>query len=158
MYNDELYHYGVKGMKWGVKHDNYNPKYSQDQRRRDRRIYGQRGVKRINKNMNLGDSISGARSIEADRINKARRRARVAGNVGSTVGSVGGAIGGFLGSKYVTNYISKSMPDVGYDPGVQMAVKLAVSGGASKVGQMLGRYGGQSVSMIMSGYSYDKYR
>ena len=157
MSQDYLMHYGVKGMKWGVRHDP-NTNYGQDQRRRDRRVYGNGGVKRINKHMNRGETISGARSIEADRINNARRRARVGGQVGNVVGSVGGGLAGLYGSKYVVNYLNKQIPGSMNDPAARMIVSGAVSAGAAKVGQQLGRYGGQSISMIMSGYNYSKFR
>ena len=50
------------------------------------------------------------------------------------------------------------MPELMSDPGAQMAVKLAVSGGAAKVGQQLGRYGGQSIGMLASGYNPKRFR
>lgn len=101
-YKNEIFHHGVKGMRWGVRKDNYNSNYSSEQRLRDKTIYGSGGVKRINKSMNKGHSISSARSKEAARINSARNRARVAGQAGKTIGQIGGAIGGYYGSKFVT--------------------------------------------------------
>lgn len=149
IYSDELYHHGVKGMKWGVRKE-WNSNYSDSQRIRDKAVYGRGGVKRINKSLNKGHSISGARSIEADRINAARRRARVAGQVGGTAGKVGGAVAGLILSKYAKQKIG--------DESMQMAITPVVSFGASTVAGQLGRYGGQSIAMIMSGYSPDKFR
>ena len=144
-----LIHYGVKGMKWGVRKE-WNANYSDKQRIRDEAVYGRGGVKRINKSLNKGHSISGARSLEADRINSARRRARVAGQVGGTAGKVGGAVAGLVLSKYAKQKIN--------DESMQMAVTPVLAYGASTVAGQLGRYGGQSVAMIMSGYSPDKFR
>ena len=142
-----LIHYGVPGMKWGVRHDKehkWNKGYSEIQRKRDRKVYGKGGVRRINRDMNrYGDSISGARSTEASRINRARRTARVAGQIGSIIGGVGGF---YIGDK--------SANGIGLDP----ASKLAVSTGSSILTAQLARYGGQSIAMLSYGYSPDKYR
>jgi len=150
--NDYLIHHGVKGMRWGVRHDKQNPNYSSTQQKRDKAVYGPSGVKRINKNMNKGLSISGARSRESDRINAARRRARIGGQIGNTVGTVGGAIGGIVISKYANKKLNLN------DPAMEFAVSSAISVGAGKVGQQLGRYGGQSIVMLSSGYDYKKFR
>jgi hypothetical protein len=65
---NELAHYGVKGMKWGVKkadpNDNPSPKYSVQQRRKDLRDHGKRGVKRINRRLNKGQTLKKARGRE----------------------------------------------------------------------------------------------
>ena len=98
VYPNELNHHGVKGMKWGVRK---NENYSADQRKRDKGIYGSGGVRRINRSMNKGHSISSARSKEAGRIYKYRRMGTALGSVGGAVGGVGGAIAGFKVSRKV---------------------------------------------------------
>lgn len=158
-YSDcDIYHYGVKGMKWGVrKEEQYHPDYSSDQRNRDKAVYGRGGVRRINKNMKRGDKISTARSKEATRINSARKHARVAGQVGSALGAIGGAIGGYYASKYVQKAFGTKISAFS-DPTVSMAVTIAITAGAGAVGKQLGRYGGQSAAMAVRGYSPKKYR
>lgn len=42
----------------------YNDNYTEQQRQRDRKIYGQRAVNRINRRMNEGESIQSARHDE----------------------------------------------------------------------------------------------
>ena len=143
-------HYGVKGMKWGVRKERQNPSYSEAQRKRDLDVYGRGGVKRINRSMNRGSSISGARSKEAARINQARRKAQIAGQVGNTVGQIGGAVAGLVLSKYAQQKIS--------DETMQMAITPIISYGASTVAKQLGRYGAQDMTMALYGYSPSKYR
>lgn len=77
-HSNELYHHGVKGMKWGVrkKNDSYNKNYTDKQRKRDRAFYGERGEKRINRKLNEGHSLQGARHYEVERKEKLERRQR----------------------------------------------------------------------------------
>lgn len=64
-----LVHYGVLGMKWGVRKNRsaHNKNYSDKQRKNDRAFYGERGEKRINKKLNDGYGLRGARHFEAER-------------------------------------------------------------------------------------------
>ena len=149
---DYLMHHGVKGMKWGVRNEP-NPKYSYEQRLRDRNVYGRLGVRRINKHMNNGLSISGARSHESNRINTARRSARVSGQAGSVVGTLAGAL---VGAKIAPNIINKYMTTDSAE--IEMVAKGAIMTGSATIGKQIGRYGGQSIGMIMKGYNPNRFR
>lgn len=92
-YNNYLAHYGIKGMKWGVRRkrkkaaqradreawksmsrserranrDNRNKRYSNTDRAIDQTLYGKGGVKRINRRMNKGQSHAQAYMREVGR-------------------------------------------------------------------------------------------
>lgn len=87
--DQELYHYGVKGMKWGVrrKRNEYNKNYTEKQRRQDRAMYGTRAERRINRRMNEGYGVKGARSVEAHRSQRRKTAKKVVGGTLATVGS-----------------------------------------------------------------------
>ena len=88
MNNEELYHFGVKGMKWGVrrfqnKDGSYtnagkkrraNENYSDKQRKHDRTFYGKGGERRINKKMNEGHGVQSARHYEVERKERNEKR------------------------------------------------------------------------------------
>ena len=66
----ELAHYGVKGMKWGVRRAEKNvpnARYSSKNRVKDKELHGSRGVKRINKRLNDGQTLKKARAREVRR-------------------------------------------------------------------------------------------
>ena len=107
-------HHGVKGMKWGVRRyeteDGHlteagkkryynadgsltkkgikeipNKRYSHHQMKRDKSIYGEKGVRRINAELNKGNMISGARSLEAQRVERKEKRQKTAKKVAKVV-------------------------------------------------------------------------
>lgn len=80
--SDELQHYGVKGMKWGVRKavaapgralmrraalNAPNAKYTNQNRAIDRRAYGKGGERRINRRMNKGQDYKTASKNEIKR-------------------------------------------------------------------------------------------
>ena len=67
MQSTELTHYGVKGMRWGIRRNRNNEDYTGKQRKRDQALYGKRAEKRINRKMNEGHGVQGARHYEVER-------------------------------------------------------------------------------------------
>ncbi len=74
----ELSHYGVKGMKWGVRRseaqlekaarkERSDKNYSAKQRANDKQEFSRHGVKRIAKRVGKGQSVTQARNREAGR-------------------------------------------------------------------------------------------
>lgn len=99
---NELQHWGIKGMKWGVRRyqnedgtlteagkKRYSENYSSQQRIRDKKIYGEGAVNRINKRMLKGESIQSARHNEVvrkDRVTKAKKLGKTAAKSALVVG------------------------------------------------------------------------
>lgn len=153
-YDDYLEHYGVKGMKWGKGKGNRNANYSDDQMRRDSQVYGKRGAKRINANMNKGDSVSTARSVEKTRRDTVqskavdiRGRTETARKLKQTVGAaVGAAAGGASAGKVMTGLGKLATSNVGQKTLTKITNDPIAS---AKLGA--------SVNAVMSNKEYRKY-
>lgn len=129
--NGELYHYGIKGQKWGVRRfqnkdgsltsagkKRVNKDYTAKQRKQDRAFYGNRGEKRINKKLNEGHGLRGARHYEAERKEKKEKAARIAKKGAKKTAKILGNIG--------TAYISDQVFNGGAGTrAVKTAVKYA---------------------------------
>jgi hypothetical protein len=133
--NDELQHYGVKGMKWGVRrnHNAVNKDYSDKQRKHDRAFYGKGGEKRINKRLNEGHGLRGARHYEAERkernkklAKKAKRGAKAIGTVLQVAGSIYA-----IDMAYTGGAVTRATTKAG---------KAAVKSALSKVGDQMFDY------------------
>lgn len=132
-YNKELYHHGVKGMKWGVRrkrnsdsgsdtatssNKKVNKDYTAKQRKQDRAFYGKGGEKRVNKKLNEGHGLRGARHYEAERKAKKEKAARIAKKGAKKTVKILGNIG--------TAYISDQVFNDGRGTqAVKAAVKFA---------------------------------
>lgn len=129
-----LVHYGVKGMKWGVrrKRNEYNKNYTDKQRKQDRAVYGRGAERRINRRMNEGYGVRGARAYEADRKERKDRRKATARRVGKAV--TGAAVS--VGSAYVMDQIFNNGQNT---KRVMDFSKKAVNAGVDFVNRVSGR-------------------
>lgn len=104
MTENELIHFGIKGMKWGVRRyrnkdgsltsagkKRYAENYTAQQRTRDRKLYGSKAVKRINNRMLKGESVQSARHNEVVRKSRINRGKRVTATVATSAVVLGGA-------------------------------------------------------------------
>ena len=126
--NNELMHYGVKGMRWGFSKQKINADYTPKQRDRDRALYGRGGVRRINKRLNDGGSLTGSRSREVARRNEVVSRNFYLRKGGNITGAIAGPIAVQRISKYV-----------GTAKGQNAMAKVIGSNGAMQVNNILNR-------------------
>lgn len=54
--DEDLEHFGVKGMHWGIRKEQTHPQYSSAMQSKDQGTWGPGGVRRINRSMNGGKS------------------------------------------------------------------------------------------------------
>ena len=169
--DDFLAHYGVEGMRWGQRKTELstpNPNYSADQRKRDKQVYGRGGVKRVNKNLNKGDSISTARGSEKLRRDKVLGRNKYVRQGGKVAGAVGGVVLANVGlnvlSKAASSRVGRSFANklLGSGGGSALnsailvmntpAVRAVASTGAAYAGQMMAGDIAVSINTRAGGY------
>ena len=98
-YPDYLYHFGVKGMKWGVRKT--NKKYTSSRQKQDERLYGKQATKRVNKRLNKGETLVSARHSEVVRRDKKIARKKKLKNAVETGASIVGIAGAMVAADIV---------------------------------------------------------
>ena len=136
---DYLAHHGILGMKWGVRKQASN--YDQSQRNRDKEVYGKGGVKRINKSMVKGNSISTARSQEKTHRDSIIKKNKYYRQGGKVVGAAGSAAVTFFGLGAAAKAIS-------YGPGKAFVSKIIGTQNTEFASQILDN---PTVKIIASG-------
>lgn len=163
-----LMHHGIKGQRWGVRRyqnadgslteegkRHYNSNYSESQRSSDIKMYGQKGMERINRSMNDGAGIKAARSEEAYRRAVASKNAKYTGRATGSIGKTALGLGVGIGT-----YLALRRSGVAVVNGIDLSAGVAgiASGAGGQVGEIIGRNLGVSVSMLASGYTKEQYR
>lgn len=142
--SEELLHYGVMGMKWGIRKDGKpqgyqgsksssrrsDSKYSNAQRAYDRKIYGRGAEKRIAKRIDKGENIKSARHNEVVRKDRKEKTKRVAKRALKATLQVLGAGAVTAGALWAANYVAKN-PNLNIDPrvanmGAEIAARFAM--------------------------------
>ena len=124
-------------------------------------LYGKKGTKRIASNLST-NTLKGARSEEASRMNKATKKFKNAENRGKTIGGITGSLlgtgaaitAGLLTAKIKSNGgklngLGKVVDRVGFFP-----INMALGYGGAYAGQYIGKKIGGRVSAAKSGYEY----
>ena len=156
----DIYHFGVKGMKWGVRKKRARG-YNNAAYNADRAKHGTLGANRINKNVLNGASLQKAQKMEAERH-------RSASGTASLIGFGGGIAGGFAGraaGTKVTSLIAYgTLPSINKYLGTKTAVSMAfalnsdmgrqaVSYGMSVLGAIAGNRAANAAALAAKGYS-----
>lgn len=125
-----LAHYGILGMKWGVRrYQNADgsltaagkKRYSDEQRHRDEKIYGKKAARRIEEKVNRGESIQGARHDEVVRRNR-HETAKDIGRIAAKAAiSVAGAAAAY---KIMERYGSGNMNSTVASASVDAAMRI----------------------------------
>ena len=156
-YSDELMHFRIPGMKWGIhryKNGQTVDGYERKQYLRDQAVYGTRGANCIQKRVVNGYNVSGARSVEARKIDKARRSTAAIRSISKPIVSVvGGAVGYKFGGKVIKSALSKYAHIHIDDFNANM---MGATVGAS-LGNILADKGSSIIGMNLHGYSSDKF-
>ena len=106
-----LAHYGVKGMKWGVRRarktssSSRNKSYTEKQRKNDRAFYGAKGERRVNRNLNKGYGLRGARHLEVERRDAREKRKKFAKKTLMKGAKAASKAAATIGTYYLTDQI-----------------------------------------------------
>lgn len=142
---DELIHYGVPGMKWGVRKAQ-SKNYEDSAVKRDRALYGDKAVRRINKYMLKGDDYMTARHKMGNREYKKGRLQNIAGKIAVPAG-----VGLGIGSALLSNKLRR-MSDYGRGKYVDLLNEGGRDASNGRIWKLFGAMDNASKGAKLAGY------
>lgn len=152
-YESYLAHYGVPGMKWGVRKEQAST-YKDSQVKRDISMYGKSGARKINKYMLKGDTYQTARHKMGHKRYKQASVRKAVGGILNVIGGLG--VWGYNIGRLMD--LTGKSPNPTYS--AKTGKKIDIAKTAGLVGSILSNIGGYALykSASKDKQKYSEYR